>query len=206
MRERIKAVATELLITKGVRGLRFADIADRLAITRANVHYHFGTKTNLVDAVIDDYVETTLEQVAAIWGDPALSFRAKVEGMMAFNRQRYDRYNPPGRAGRCWSLITRMRLESDQVSERARATLARFTGSIETLVAAAVAEALASGELVADAPAGDIGVQLIAIVDSAGSITQDSGSFDRLARLYTAFLHIVYHAYGRRSAALAAGG
>jgi hypothetical protein len=126
--------------------------------------------------------------------------------MMTFNCQRYDRYDPPGRAGRSWSLITRMRLESDQASERARATLARFTDSIETLIAAAVAATLASGELVADAPADDIGVQRIAIVDSAGSITQDSGSFDRRARPYTAFLHIVCHAYGHRSAALATGG
>ena len=47
-----------------------------------------------------------------------------------------------------------------------------------------------------DAPANDIAVQLIAIVDSAGSITQDSGSFDRLERLYTAYLQIIYHAYG----------
>jgi AcrR family transcriptional regulator len=39
-----------------VRGLRFADIANRLAITRAKVHYHFGAETNLVDAVIDDYL------------------------------------------------------------------------------------------------------------------------------------------------------
>ncbi len=197
MRDQIKTVATELLITKGVRGLRFADIADRLAITRANIHYHFGTKDKLVGEVIDDYVEATLTQFARIWEEPTLSFRDKVARVMAFNRERYERYNPAGRSGRSWSLITRMRLEADQVTDKPRRTLAHFTATLEALIDAAVRRALSTGELVPDAPANDIAVQLIAIVDSAGSITQDSGSFDRLERLYTAYLQIIYHAYGR---------
>ncbi len=196
MRDQIKTVATELLITKGVRGLRFADIADRLAITRANIHYHFGTKDKLVEEVIDGYVEATLILFAEIWQAPTLSFREKVQRMMAFNRERYERYNPSGKSGRSWSLITRMRLEVDQVSDQARQTLAHFTRTIEGYIDGAVRSALESGELVPDAPANDIAVQLIAIVDSAGSITQDSGSFDRLERLYTAYLQIIYHAYG----------
>jgi AcrR family transcriptional regulator len=199
MRDQIKTVATELLITKGVRGLRFADIADRLAITRANIHYHFGTKDKLVEEVIDDYVEATLILFAAIWQAPGLSFRDKVQRMMAFNRERYERYNPSGKSGRPWSLITRMRLEVDQVSDQARQTLAHFTRTIEGLIDAAVQDAVESGELVPEAPANEIAVQLIAIVDSAGSITQDSGSFDRLERLYTAYLQIIHHAYGRRT-------
>ena len=196
MRDQIKTVATELLITKGVRGLRFADIADRLAITRANIHYHFGTKDKLVEEVIDGYVEATLILFAEIWQAPTLSFREKVQRMMAFNRERYRRYNPSGKSGRPWSLITRMRLEVDQVSDQARQTLAHFTRTIEGYIDGAVRSALKTGELLPEAPANDIAIQLIAIVDSAGSITQDSGSFDRLERLYTAYLQIIYHAYG----------
>ena len=196
MREQIKKVATELLITHGVRGLRFGDIAERLSITRANIHYHFGTKKKLIEEVIEEYVITTLEQLGRIWKDPARSHQDKTRKMMEFNRTRYARFNPPGMSGRPWSLISRMRLEADQLSEAAQADLKRFTTTIEAYIDYSVEEALRKGELTPGAPARDIAVQLIAVVDSAGSITQDSGSFDRLERFYTAYLRIISHAYG----------
>ncbi len=198
MREQIKAVAAELLIRHGVRGLRFGDVAERLLITRANIHYHFGTKRNLVQEVVRDYVASTLEELASLWQDPALAYQEKARRMMEFNRARYARYNPTGQSGRSWSLISRMRLEADQVTPETRKALQSFTASIETFIEDAVEDAVARGELVASAPTTDIAVQLIAIVDSAGSITQDGGSFDRLERLYTAYLHIIDHAYGAK--------
>ncbi len=211
MREQIKAVATELLITHGVRGLRFGDIADRLEITRANIHYHFGTKKNLVEEVIDEYVQTALGGFSEIWEDPALTYHEKTRRTMEFNRGRYTKFNPSRRSGRSWSLISRMRLESDQLSDEARARLRHFTMTIETFIDDAVVRAQKNGELSDSAPVKDIAIQLIAIVDSAGSITQDGGSFDRLERLYTAYLHIIDHAYGSSQEAakrpvLAAGG
>jgi AcrR family transcriptional regulator len=196
MRDKIKVVATELLIMYGVRGLRFSEIATRLGITRANIHHHFGTKKNLVEEVIEDYVQGTLEEIRAIWSEPDRSYQNKAKLMMAFNRQRYARYNPGTKAGRPWSLVSRMRLEIDQLGDRPRKTLRAFTTAIEACIYQAVEAAQAKGELTADAPVKDIAIQLIAIVDSAGSITQDCGSFERLERLYTAHISIIRHAYG----------
>jgi TetR/AcrR family transcriptional regulator, transcriptional repressor for nem operon len=198
MRDRIKVVATELLIMHGVRGLRFSEIATRLGITRANIHHHFGTKKNLVEEVIEDYVQDTLEQVRAIWTEPDRSYQDKTRRMMAFNRRRYARYNPGTKAGRPWSLISRMRLEIDQLGAVPRKTLRAFTTAIEACIYEAVEAAQTKGELTADAPVKDIAIQLIAIVDSAGSITQDCGSFERLERLYMAHISIISHAYGGR--------
>lgn len=196
MRNQIKAVATELLISHGVRGLRFGDIADRLNITRANIHYHFGTKGNLVEEVVADYVEDTLEELGKIWRAPQLSYQDKARRMMEFNRARYSKFNRGSQRGRPWSLISRMRLEHDQMGPESRKALRAFTVTIEGYIEDAVAMAQKDGDLVATAPAKDLAVQLIAVVDSAGSITMDGGSFDRLERLYTAYLHIIDHAYG----------
>jgi AcrR family transcriptional regulator len=196
MREEIKAVAAELLIRHGVRGLRFGDIAARLQITRANIHYHFGTKMKLIEEVVRDYVGSTLEELETIWRNPDYTYHEKARRMMEFNRARYAKYNPAGKTGRSWSLISRMRLEAEQVTPATRKALRTFTETIETFIEDAVEEAVARGELVPTAPAQDIAVQLIAIVDSAGSITQDGGSFDRLERLYTAYLRVITHAYG----------
>jgi TetR/AcrR family transcriptional regulator, transcriptional repressor for nem operon len=198
MRGQIKAVATELLIRHGVPGLRFGDVADRLAITRANIHYHFGTKRNLVEEVVQDYVTRTLDDIGVIWRDPDLGYQEKARRMMEFNRARYAKYNPDGQTGHPWSLISRMRLEADQLTPTTRAALRSFTTAIEGFIESGVDAAVEKGELMPRAPRTDIAVQLIAIVDSAGSITQDGGSFDRLERLYTAYLHIIDHAYGAK--------
>lgn len=200
MRDRIKDIATELLITHGYRGLRFKDIAERLGTTRANIHYHFGTKKNLIDEVIQDYVDGTVSEVKAIWGMPDIPYVERVRRMMEFNRRRYQRFNPPGKDGRPWSIISRMRLESDVLSKKSKETLHSFSRTAEGYIKAALADAIARGEISGDAPARDILVQIVAIMDSAGSITSDAGSFDRLEHLYTAYIHVLTHAYGGEKA------
>lgn len=197
MRNDIKQIAGQLLITNGYRGLRFGDIADRLGTTRANIHYHFGTKENLVEEVIEEYLSGTLDELRLIWLDERLPYREKAERTMEFNRRRYLRFNSDStQGGRPWSLISRMRLEADLLTERGTAALRQFSVAMDAWVNDAVVLAQKKGELSPDAPTKDIAVQLIAIVDSAGSITQDAGSFDRLEHLYMAYIRIIGHAYG----------
>lgn len=196
MRNDIKMIARQLLIMHGYRGLRFSDIADELGTTRANIHYHFGTKENLVEEVIAAYVDGSLEELCEIWTGTSTSFRQKVFRMMEFNRRRHARFNGRGEGGRPWSLISRMRLEQDLLTNTGRAILNRFSNAISVWIDDAVRHAQITGEIASDAPVKDIAVQLIAIVDSAGSITMDAGSFARLEHLYTAYMRIISHAYG----------
>jgi AcrR family transcriptional regulator len=201
MRDEIKDVATRLLITNGYRGLRFGDIAEELGTTRANIHYHFGTKENLVEEVIEEYLAGTLDALKAIWTAEDVPFRHKAIRTMEFNRSRYLRFNAADGGGRPWSLISRMRLEADLLTDRGHEALRRFSRAMDEWITDAVVQAQRRGEIAPEAPARDIAIQLIAIVDSAGSITQDAGSFERLEHLYTAYLRIIDHAYGGREAA-----
>lgn len=211
MRDRIKAAAVELLIRHGYQGLRFGDIAEALGITRANIHYHFGTKNRLVDEVLAEYLATAVESIGGIW-DSDLSYEEKVLATMDFNRQRYLRFNESLEVGgKPWSLISRMRLDLDLLSEAARAGLRAFSDGVERSIAKAIARAQARGEIAEDAPTHDISVQIVSIIDSAGPITLDAGSFVRLEHLYLAHMRVVMHAYvsrarrgGRRRAILAA--
>lgn len=195
MRDEIKTVAARLLIMKGYRGLRFGDIAEELGTTRANIHYHFGTKENLVEEVIEEYLVGTLEELKSIWTAENASFRDKALRTMGFNRRRYLQFNSEESGGRPWSLISRMRLESDLLTPRGKAAFRRFSRAMDEWITDAVLVAQQRGEIAKGAPAKDIAIQLIAIVDIAGSITQDAGSFERLEHLYTAYLRIIEHAY-----------
>jgi TetR/AcrR family transcriptional repressor of nem operon len=200
MRNKVKTVTVELLIRHGYRGLRFGDIADRLNVTRANVHYHFGTKQRLVEEVIEDYLRESLDRMHAIWDDGEASLDDKIRGMMEFNRERYCKFNRRGTGAKPWSLVTRMRLERDLLTARTNARMRDFVAELGAMVTAAVELAKQKGELTADAPDSDIALQLVVIINSAGAITQDTGSFEELEQLYLAFAGVISHAYGRRAA------
>lgn len=199
MRDAIREVSVELLLRHGYQGFRFRDVAERLNTTRANVHYYYGSKQNLCEEVIVDYVEGTIADWTANWRRQA-DLVAKIGGMMESNRQRYRRANPTGDTGHAWSLIGRMRLERDEIGPRARDVLARFGAVLERIVTEAVANAVARGELGPETPVADVAIQIVAVADSAGAITQDSFSFDRLERLYGSIARTVLHAYGRPAA------
>jgi len=195
LKSEIKNVATRLLIRQGYRGLRFSDISDALQMTRANIHYHFGTKDQLVEEIICDYADSTVDVLTGIWNADDY-YTNKVLATMEFNRSRYLALNPPGQPSGPWSLISRMRLESDMLTERSKERLHRFSNQVDTLIEAAIAKACAADEFTRSAPLKDIQLQIVIIIDSAGSITMDAGSFMRLEQLYLAHLRLVSLGYG----------
>ena len=142
-----------------------------------------------------DYVERTLENWEANWCGPK-TLAAKIEGMMEANRARYLAFNPTGKTSHPWSLIGRMRLERDTIGPRARQALVDFGVTLDRLVLIGVNRAIETGELVHDAPREAIALQLVAVADSAGFITQDGGDFRRLEQLYRSISFIVHEAYG----------
>jgi AcrR family transcriptional regulator len=176
-------------------------MAQALGTTRANIHYHFGNKRNLVEEVLKDYVEATLAALKAVWTTPGLTLARKIEAMVELSRKRYAKYNPPGKRGRPWSLIARMRQDSDALTPKGRAALQRFGKELYDCIALAIEDAKARNEFVAWMPVEDVALQLMSIANSAGPITQDAGDFDRLEQLYAAFTRIMAHAFGQDAAA-----
>jgi AcrR family transcriptional regulator len=198
MRERIKALALDLLIQYGYRGVSFGDLAKALDTTRANIHYHFGHKQQLVEEVLVDYTAETIRGTAAIFGDPDKTFMEKIESVVAFSRRRYARYNKPGDGGKPWSLIARMRQDSAFLTPRGHEALQDFARDLHACIVAAVENARDRREFAASIPVDDVALQLFSIANSASPITQDAGDFERLEQLYLGFARIVTTAFGRR--------
>jgi TetR/AcrR family transcriptional repressor of nem operon len=72
-RDHVLDVAERLAQTRGFNGFSYADIAAELGITKASLHYHFPTKTDLGCALIDRYglrFRGALDQISAT-GRPA---------------------------------------------------------------------------------------------------------------------------------------
>lgn len=72
-REDIVEKANRLVYTKGFNQTSFADIADELGITKGNLHYHFNSKEELLEAIIAfrvDIIKTNLAQWDEAFPDP----------------------------------------------------------------------------------------------------------------------------------------
>lgn len=196
MRDRIVDATTDLLIRHGYRGASVSKIAKRVGSTTTNIFYHFGTKERLVEEVVADYVAKASAKQRAIWADPARPLRQKIEAVVEFNRERHSMFNSDGSQGNAWSLIGRMRLENDMLSDAARGSLASFSRSLQESIGIALRQAVSSGEIVAQTPIEDAALMLTNIVNSSSVFSQDAGSFTRLEEFYAAFSRFFFRSYG----------
>lgn len=195
MPDSIKAIAAELLIAHGYHGMNFRSIAEQLDITTTNIHYHFGNKQRLVDEVVQDYVADATARHRAIWLDEKTTLADKLRRVVDYNYERYKRFNRGKHTGQPWSLIGRLRLESNVLSDMARASLASFTTSVHDAIRLAVEMAWQKGELRPDTPREDLAFLIINIVNSSSVFTQDAGSFERLELFFEAFVRVMLSAY-----------
>lgn len=80
-RDNIVEAAHQLFYEKGFDHTSFADIADAVNISRGNFYYHFKTKDDILDAVIDARLAATRAMIAA-WEaespDPAGRIRSYI--------------------------------------------------------------------------------------------------------------------------------
>ena len=70
LRDRILALATELFIRHGYKGVSFLGIARELGISHSHIHYYFRTKAVLAEAALDAYVAQTKADFRMIWTSP----------------------------------------------------------------------------------------------------------------------------------------
>ena len=67
---RILDTAEVLVQTRGFSGFSYADVASQLQVTTANLHYHFGSKAELGEALVRRYRTRFAAALAAIGARP----------------------------------------------------------------------------------------------------------------------------------------
>jgi TetR/AcrR family transcriptional repressor of nem operon len=61
--------AERLVQERGFNGFSYADIASELGVTKAALHYHFASKADLGDALIERYAERFFAALSSVDGD-----------------------------------------------------------------------------------------------------------------------------------------
>lgn len=96
-REQIVEAADQLFYRNGFEHTSFSDIADAVRISRGNFYYHFKSKDEILDAVIDLRLANTqamLDQWEAEGREPADRIRCFIQMMIA-NRDYIKHYGCP---------------------------------------------------------------------------------------------------------------
>ena len=78
LRQRIVASAEQLFYQQGYENTSFSDIAEDVGISRGNFYYHFKTKDEILNAVIDTRV-TDIEQMLNEWNEQYPDPRERIE-------------------------------------------------------------------------------------------------------------------------------
>lgn len=81
-RERILAAAHRVFLQQGTSKARTQQIADEAGVNKALVHYYFGTKEALAEAVFAAAASAFMPRIFALLGDESLSLEDKVRAVV----------------------------------------------------------------------------------------------------------------------------
>jgi TetR/AcrR family transcriptional regulator len=141
-RTRILDAAERVFTRKGTASGRTQEIADEAGVNKALVHYYFGTKAALADAIFARALGTLLPRIFGILADPGRSIEQKVPAIvneqMEFHTARpylagymvAELHAHPERIARLMTIHGRVPLDvlRRQLHEGARAGKLRRTG------------------------------------------------------------------------------
>jgi AcrR family transcriptional regulator len=91
-RDRILAAAHTVFLRKGTAGSRTQEIADEAGVNKALVHYYFGTKAALADAIFERALGEIVPKIFGILSDPGRTIEQKIPAIVreqiAFHSER----------------------------------------------------------------------------------------------------------------------
>jgi len=80
--ERILDAAHTVFLQKGTASSRTQEIADEAGVNKALVHYYFGTKAALADAIFERALGTIMPRIFGILADPSRTIETKVPAIV----------------------------------------------------------------------------------------------------------------------------
>ncbi|MER9303985.1 TetR/AcrR family transcriptional regulator [Mesorhizobium sp. M0293] len=194
-RSKIKEIAAEFYVLRGHDGFSFGDIATAIGTTRANIHHHFGNKRQLMEELIADFATNAETRIRRFWTTPDVRFFDRLDMQLEDLRHFYKRFNAEDGARNMWSPLSRLRHDLPVLGEPAEHALERVNRVYEQSLRHAVDQAVEDGDLSADTLRDELVHMLRTTLLSCPPMTQDTGSFDEVARTFAVLAAIIRAAW-----------
>ena len=133
--EEILDIAEMLIQTRGYNAFSFQDIADRLGIRKASIHYHFASKTALGVAVVERYSAGFTAALEAIEADDSQSAMTMFDCYTGPYREFAD---TPDRVCLCGALAGEILALPVEMRERVEAFFKMHLDWLERIIARGV--------------------------------------------------------------------
>ena len=171
--EQILDLAEMSIQTRGYSAFSYQDIADALGITKASIHYHFASKTDLGIAVVDRYVERFEAAFIAIAEDQSQPSMA----MLDFYISPYLGYaRTPDHVCLCGALAGEILALPPQL----RARVDRFFRAHQTWLTGILKRGAARGEFTLAAPASKTARLIFGALQGALLVKRTTGEANQL--------------------------
>jgi TetR/AcrR family transcriptional regulator, transcriptional repressor for nem operon len=167
---RILDVAERLAQVRGFNGFSYADIAAELGITKAALHYHFASKADLGEALIDRY--------AARFGDALAAIDAAASAPPAKLRGYAELYADVLRNQRM-CLCGMLAAEYPTLPGAMRASVVSFFDDNETWLQQVLEEGRGDGSLQFSGSTRDVARMIISCLEGAMLVTRPYGDIPR---------------------------
>jgi TetR/AcrR family transcriptional regulator, transcriptional repressor for nem operon len=175
--QRVLDVAEQLVQSRGYNGFSYADIAGELGITKASLHYHFASKAELGEALIERYSERFTEALERIVSTTS-GANAKLEAYASL-------YTDVLRGDRM-CLCGMLAAEYQTLPERMRSSVIGFFDDNLTWLAGVLAEGQSDGELFFDGSPADAAQTVLSALQGAMLVTRP---YQDLTRFQAATAH-----------------
>lgn len=197
MRQQILQVAEDFYVLRGYDGFSFAHIAEAVQTTRANIHHHFGDKLQLMAELIEKFATNAEQRIAHHWTQVDGSFARRLDAQLDDLRVFYNRFNDKPGARNVWSPLSRLRLDLAVLGPLAGNALHRVDLAYDRCLRRAVLDAITRDELVVLTPVDDVSRMLRVMLLSCAPMTQDSGNFSEIEKLFATMQRMIFAAWGR---------
>ena len=197
MRQQLLGVAEDFYVLRGYNGFSFAHIAEAVQTTRANIHHHFGDKPQLMAELIEKFASNAEQRIAQHWMQTDGSFTARLDAQLNDLRVFYNRFNKAPGQRNVWSPLSRLRLDLAVLGPLASTALHRVDLAYDACLRKAVHEAIDRGELLASTPVDDVSRMLRVMLLSCTPMTQDSGDFSEIEKLFATMQRLILAAWAK---------
>ena len=176
--EQILDLAQMLIQTRGYSAFSYQDISDTLGLTKASIHYHFASKTDLGIAVVDRYLERFGAALAAISEDQSHPSMA----LLDFYIEPYIGYaSTPDQVCLCGALAG----EILALPPELRTRVDRFFRAHQIWLAGILKRGAARGEFKLPAPASKVARLVFSALQGALLVRRTTGDGSQLRDVVT---------------------